>query len=243
MLRLALCCPAPMMMMCSDTEDNGTWGARSGRGHAQARPVRLKPLVVSLLLVGASGCAWRQSGAPTILAQSATLAMHHGDLAEAQTLADRGIALTRTSPQAPSAWRFKLLSSEVLVRKHALPDARRLLAEPVPTGAEFDALRARHGFVQGYAEFLDGQPDAALVTLERAATAAPEEDAVRLDIGCTPASGPLSARAKSGRRDQTAPSARHGDADQRSISPGRGAAEPRFRTAPREAVRRRANLV
>ena len=69
---------------------------------------------------------------------AATLAMRRGELDAARTLADQGVALTRSQPDSEWAWRFTLLLSEVLIRKHDLPEAHRLLDAELPEGAAFD---------------------------------------------------------------------------------------------------------
>ena len=54
--------------------------------------------------------------------------MRRGELDAARTLADQGVTLARSRPDSQWARRFTLLLTEVLIRKHDLPEAHRVIA-------------------------------------------------------------------------------------------------------------------
>ena len=111
--------------------------------------------------------------------------MRRGELDAARTLADQGVALTRSQPQSVWAWRFTLLQSEVLLRKHELPEAHRLLETDPPPGAALDVVRARHLFLRGFNQLLEGDRRGAAETMARAKSVTPSvlvTDDTRLDI-------------------------------------------------------------
>ncbi len=111
--------------------------------------------------------------------------MRRGELDAARTLADQGVALTRSQPDSVWAWRFTLLQSEALLRKHELPEAHRLLDADPPPDAAFDVVRARHLFLRGFNQLLEGDRRGAAETMARArnlATSVPATDDLRLDI-------------------------------------------------------------
>jgi tetratricopeptide (TPR) repeat protein len=112
--------------------------------------------------------------------------MRRGELDSARTLADQGIQLTSARSSVEWTWRFKLLQSEVRLRKHELAEARQLLTAEPPAGTEFDFVRARLEFLRGFDRLLEGDRRGANETLERAKKLAPatsQADDLRLDIG------------------------------------------------------------
>jgi tetratricopeptide (TPR) repeat protein len=108
--------------------------------------------------------------------------MRRGELDAARTLAERAVDLTRHEPDSEWARRFNLLLGEVLIRKHDLPEARRVLSPDLPHGARFDLLNARRQFLHGWLQLLDQKQQDATVTLRRARALAPAAGDLRLDI-------------------------------------------------------------
>jgi CHAT domain-containing protein len=144
----------------------------------------MKHVILALLLLGAHGCARRAADDDRRLLDTATLAMRRGQLDAAQSLADQALASSGAAPQTIRTWRFTILLSEVLLRKHALPDAHRLLNAEFPAGSTFEPLRARREFLRGWGQLLDGDLKTATTTLERARQlTGPSNDAgLQLDI-------------------------------------------------------------
>jgi CHAT domain-containing protein/Tfp pilus assembly protein PilF len=143
----------------------------------------MKQLVVVLLLLGTCSCADRTDAELEDALKSATRAMRRGELDAAETLADQGIALTRAAPNSESAWPFVLLRGEILIRKRELPAALELLQAAPPEGPSFEAIRARHEFLNGLAHLVQGRLAEGLETFERASRIAPSAQDVQLDIG------------------------------------------------------------
>jgi tetratricopeptide (TPR) repeat protein len=142
-------------------------------------------VIVSLLLLGAWGCAKRADTDYQNTLNEATLAMRRGELDAARTIADQGVARTGAQPSSEWAWRFTLLLSEVLLRKHELPEAQRLMNAEVPEGAAFDLLRARRQFLIAYEQVIEGNRQQAAETVELArglTPATPAADDLRFDI-------------------------------------------------------------
>jgi CHAT domain-containing protein len=145
----------------------------------------VRAIVPILVLLGTYGCAKRTDTDYQSKLEAATLAMRRGELDAARTLADQGVALTRAQPASEWSWRFTLLLSEILLRKHELPDAHRLLNVALPEGATFDVLRARRQFLLGYQQLIGGNRKQAAETIERARGFTPGTPAagdLRLDI-------------------------------------------------------------
>ena len=113
--------------------------------------------------------------------QSARLAMWRGDLVQALDIADRGLALTQSSPESESAWRLRLLRAEILLAKPDLPQALPTLGQPIPDGASFASLRGRQEYLVARSRVIQGRLAEALTALDQAAREAPDDRELRLD--------------------------------------------------------------
>jgi tetratricopeptide (TPR) repeat protein len=142
--------------------------------------------LAALLLFAVCGCTQRGEQRYQRILDETTVAVRRGQLDAARTLAEQGVALTRSQPDSPWAWRFTLLHAEVRLRKRELPEGRELLKATLPAGAGYDLLRARQQFLRGFGQLLDGDRKAGAETLAQAEAltpAGPQADDLRLDIG------------------------------------------------------------
>lgn len=141
--------------------------------------------VLWLSLLCATGCGQRTEERYQNALNAATLAIRKGDLNSAQSLADKAVSLTRSTPDSVWAWRFTLLRSEVLLRRHELPEARELLKVEPPYGVAFDLLRAKRQFLRGFDYLTEGDRQAAadaMAQARRLLPSTPLSEDLRLDI-------------------------------------------------------------
>ncbi len=138
--------------------------------------------LAALLLFAASGCTQRTEQRYQRILDETSVAMRRGQLDAARTLADQGVAITRSQPDSPWARRFMLLLGEVRLRRHELPEARALLNVEFPEGPDFDLLRTRRQFLLGFDQLLAGDRKAAAETFDRAGRTTPADADLRLDI-------------------------------------------------------------
>jgi tetratricopeptide (TPR) repeat protein len=138
---------------------------------------------VSLLVVLAScGCGHLTDRQLGDLYDAARLALGHGELIEAQTLAARGVALTRTRPDRRWTWTFDLLRAEVLIARNELAEVPPLLSVTLPPDAGFAGLRSRQLYLEARLALARGKLSEASDLLERARELAPGSSDVALDI-------------------------------------------------------------
>ena len=147
----------------------------------------MKHVFVALLIIGANGCSNRAESDFPARIDTATLAMRRGELDAARTFANDGLAATRAHPDSEWAHRFSLLLAEVQIRRHELPDAKRLLSAELPAGAPFERLRVRREFLRGWTEMLEGDRSGASERLAAARERLPpagdaENDSLAFDI-------------------------------------------------------------
>lgn len=113
--------------------------------------------------------------------QSARLAMWRGDLVQAIDIADKGLALTHSSPDSENAWQLRLLRAEILLAKPDLPQALPTLGQPIPDGMAFARLRGRQEYLVARSQVLQGRMAEALTTLDQAVLEAPDDRELRSD--------------------------------------------------------------
>jgi CHAT domain-containing protein len=141
-------------------------------------------LTIVVMLVAFVSTCTRPAGTDRQLQDlfhSARQSMWQGRLAEARTLADRGVALTRTRPDSQWSWRLRLLLCEILLNQLDIDQASPLLAESIPANPAFDEFRARQKYLHGKAQVAGGKLPAALASLQAVAVLAPASAEVQLD--------------------------------------------------------------
>src|SRR5262245_10060564 len=142
---------------------------------------RMKCLPAMLARVSIAACGPSTGRRIDESFQSARLAMWRGDLVQALDVADRGLALTRSSPDSENAWRLRLLRAEILLAKPDLPQALPTLGQAIPDGASCAALRGRQEYLVARSQVLRGRLAEALTRLDKAAREAPEDRELRSD--------------------------------------------------------------
>jgi CHAT domain-containing protein/tetratricopeptide (TPR) repeat protein len=153
--------------------------------HVQARALLL--LIVVVCPGFAAGCERRDPReAPSPVERlegAATEALRRGDLAQALTFADAGIAEADRRRSADAAIRFRLLKTEVLLHRRDAPAAAALLLQPIPDTPGHAASMARRRQLQGHLHLVEGRFEEALEGFADAATLARTAGAadVRLD--------------------------------------------------------------
>jgi CHAT domain-containing protein/Flp pilus assembly protein TadD len=110
----------------------------------------------------------------------ANLAFLHGELTEAQAIAERGLA--QAGPQADSewSWRFRLLRGDILISERNLSEVRALVHAALPP-ASSESLRAKQAFLEARVLLADRRFDAALSLAKHVAEIAPRDQQLRFD--------------------------------------------------------------
>ena len=136
--------------------------------------------VILAALLAAYGCAGRSDQPVDRLFDQARHALRRGELAAAEQLADRALAVEH--PDAQSAWRVRLLRAEILVAERRLQEVQPLLDQHLPDEAAFETLRGRQRYVQAAALVAQNRLPDALGAVERAAASAGGSQELRFDI-------------------------------------------------------------
>ena len=113
---------------------------------------------------------------------SSTSELRQGQFANAVALADRGIAQSVERSDSESAARFRLLQAEIALFRRDLATARSLLDHPLPAVANVDTLRARHTYLGGQMQLIEGRWDDALHVLSDAARVAADAGARDVEL-------------------------------------------------------------
>jgi CHAT domain-containing protein/Tfp pilus assembly protein PilF len=144
--------------------------------------VTLTRLIAALAIAAA---AWRCAPSQAELArqyQSAEHELRHGRVSAAQVLAEQGIARTDDQPDSVWAWRFRLLTADILTARLETARALELLQAPVPDGPGYGAVRARQKFLLARMRASQGQLPEAAALLEEALLLAAGDPELVLDI-------------------------------------------------------------
>src|SRR5262249_13426382 len=138
--------------------------------------------VVALALLIVSGCHRGPSESDLQRTyDQANLAFLHGELSEAQTLSEQGIA--KAGPQADSlwSWRFFPLRADILISERNLAEVRDLVHATLPPGESFNSLRARQAFLEARVLLTERRFVDALSLARRVAEIGPRDQQVRFD--------------------------------------------------------------
>jgi len=136
---------------------------------------------VTLGLLTACACAEPSARYLARIQSEVVVDLRRGDLTEAQTLAERGLDLTRSRPTSVSAWEFRLLRAESLILQLKATDPQADLTDEMPREAAFDSLRARQRYLQARANISQGRLKDALDAVEKGRRTASTRD-VRFDL-------------------------------------------------------------
>ncbi|HEX3704789.1 MAG TPA: tetratricopeptide repeat protein, partial [Vicinamibacterales bacterium] len=142
----------------------------------------LQRLVAGVMVIATLGACTHAPSLATTL-DAARTALWRGDLIQAQALADKAVALTKTVPGSVDGWTAVLLRTEVQLARLDLASAEPVLAAAVPAGASFDGIRSRQLYLVARALVTRGRLAEALEKLEAAAPLAPASDPLQMDIG------------------------------------------------------------
>jgi CHAT domain-containing protein/tetratricopeptide (TPR) repeat protein len=112
---------------------------------------------VLLLLLLLAACVRRPASDPDLIFRQATLLRQQGDLQQALTLADRGLAQFANHTNSAWYWKFRLLKVEVLLTQGNVSEASKLLQERVPGPADTPELQARVLLDRGLTEYWSSQ--------------------------------------------------------------------------------------
>lgn len=133
-----------------------------------------------VIVVCAASCTRKAEESLASTFAAARNAVRRGELAEARTLAERGVSMA--PPESPWAWTFRLYRGEILLLQHQPGELPALVRAPIPAGGDFDAVRARQKFLEARLQLTQNQLPDALATLERAKELAPQARDIQLDI-------------------------------------------------------------
>ncbi|MEZ5284778.1 MAG: CHAT domain-containing protein [Vicinamibacterales bacterium] len=114
--------------------------------------------------------------------EAARLDVRRGQLDAALAGAREGMQAAASAGDPVRAWRFRLLAADALTGKLELDEASALLREEVPSGAEFDAVRARRDYQTAYLLVAQGKLRDAAPLVDAALAAEPADAGLRLDL-------------------------------------------------------------
>jgi CHAT domain-containing protein len=138
---------------------------------------------VWILLALLAGAACRGSGRDLERTFAAAQgAAQRGELAEAQALSDRGYSLAKSQDTVEWSWEFRLLTAEILILRGDFSGTHPLLSPQLPSGSQFDKLRARQRFLEARVQHGRGDLGAALETLADARRLAAGAPDIRLAV-------------------------------------------------------------
>ena len=113
----------------------------------------VKLSLVLLLLLTLATCGRRTVPDPDSVFRQATLLRQQGDLQQALTLAERGLAQFQNDTHSEWYWKFRLLKAEVLLTQGRAADGSKLLDEPLSSLPDSPELRSRFLLDQGLAQY------------------------------------------------------------------------------------------
>jgi len=139
-------------------------------------------LIAGVFLLLTAACARRTDRNLTQTLDRAKLALWTGELAEAQTIAERGLARAESAPDSETAWSFRLLRADILIARLQYQAADADLHASLPSERAFDPLRAYQQLLAAKVLVARGRLQDAMAALDRARAIAPQDADVRPDI-------------------------------------------------------------
>jgi CHAT domain-containing protein/Tfp pilus assembly protein PilF len=141
----------------------------------------MRARVAIILALVASACGQAAQRHPGSTFGRAQDALRRGEFAEARRIADEGQRASENGdPVWP--WRFRLLAAEAAVLDRDVSAAAPVIQAPLPSGHEFDVLRARQKYLAARVSAAAGQLEPAHRLLADARPLAAADADVRLDV-------------------------------------------------------------
>jgi CHAT domain-containing protein len=131
-------------------------------------------VAIGFALLAVSACAASPERELTHALEAGHRALLRGELPQARTQVDRGLALIESHLGPEWSWKFRLLHGEILIVQGRLADAQQLLSAPAPSGAQFNTLRARKKILEARLLQRQGRLQDALRVLDDARRVAPD---------------------------------------------------------------------
>ncbi len=140
----------------------------------------MKRAIVAAGLLAIVGC--QAATRPDDLYRSARQALRQGQLVDARTLTERGVALTLRQPESASTWAFRLLRAEIHIYASENDEARPDVEAALPEGPAFDVVRARQKYLAARLKVAEGKlADALDLARDARASTAQPDDLLELD--------------------------------------------------------------
>jgi CHAT domain-containing protein len=141
----------------------------------------MKHLAVAIaVLTVAASCTVDKDRQLASTFEASKIAVRRGELAEARTLADRGLSLAQ--PDSEWAWTFRLYRGEILLLQHQPSEVTSLVTATLPAATTFDPIRARQKYLQARLQLTQNKLPDALATLETARHIAPAARDIQFEI-------------------------------------------------------------
>ena len=140
----------------------------------------MKRVALFLTLAAVCACAGNAERRLASTFEDAKLSMQRGELADARTRTERGVALAK--PGSAWDWTFRFLRGEILLLQHQPSEVVPLVGAPLPEGPAFEALRARQKYLEALVQRSQNRFADAIATLDAARRMAPDAREVQLDI-------------------------------------------------------------
>jgi CHAT domain-containing protein len=153
----------------------------------------MRAAIAALVLL--AGCS-RPPERLDVLYDAVSADVHAGELAKAQLAAEHGMGVAEARHDPVARWKFRLLRWEILLNGLRAEEVAGQLAETIPAGPEFAALRARRMLLEARAFYVLGRAPEAKALLNEAHQAAEAANAqdVLVDIETVQAARLLLAR-------------------------------------------------
>ncbi|HEY7291964.1 MAG TPA: CHAT domain-containing protein [Vicinamibacterales bacterium] len=138
---------------------------------------------ICLLIVALTVCSCGRESRAARAADEATDALRRGDAPAADSFVERGLGLTASSPQSPTAWRLKVLDGDVGLAMRDADRAARAVQLQLPGDPSLLEVRVRQKFLAARLEYFRRRLPQALALGRQALADAPPESSIALDVG------------------------------------------------------------